>query len=72
MNENQELRDLCCFLDDGRQKSRRLAHEWQSFGQYTAAVLRNEVQGFETKLSILQVSFENSETDGSTYVTMTT
>lgn len=55
MKENEELQNLCCFLDDGRQKSRRLAHEWQSFGQYTASVLRNEVQGFETKITILQV-----------------
>ena len=55
MRENAELRDLCCFLDDGRQKTRRIAHEWQCFAKYTAAVLKNEVAEFETKLGILQV-----------------
>ena len=53
--ENSELRDLCCFLDDGRQKTRRIAHEWQCFAKYMAAVLKNEVTEFETKLGILQV-----------------
>lgn len=24
-DDNQELRDLCCFLDDDRQKGRKLA-----------------------------------------------
>ncbi len=46
---------MCCYLDDTRQKSKRLAQEWQSFGKYTANVLRNEVLEFETKISILQV-----------------
>lgn len=56
VKENQELRDLCCFLDDERKKSRRLAHEWQSFGRYIASVLRNEVLGFENKMTVLQVN----------------
>lgn len=55
MKENEELRDLCCFLDDGRQKTKQVAHEWQCFGKYTASVLKNEVDGFETKLAVLQV-----------------
>ena len=29
--DNKELRDLCCFLDDDRQKGKRLAREWQKF-----------------------------------------
>ena len=41
--DNQELRDLCCFLDDDRQRARKLAKEWQKFGQYTAKVMRQEV-----------------------------
>ena len=41
--DNQELRDLCCFLDDDRQKSKRLAREWQKFGKHTAKVMREEV-----------------------------
>lgn len=32
-DDNQELRDLCCFLDDDRQKGRKLAREWQRFGR---------------------------------------
>ena len=41
--DNKELRDLCCFLDDDRQKSKRLAREWQKFGKHTAKVMRQEV-----------------------------
>ena len=41
--DNKELRDLCCFLDDDRQKGKRLAREWQKFGRYTAKVMRQEV-----------------------------
>lgn len=44
MADNEELRDLCCFLDDDRQKGRRLAREWQKFGRYTAKVMRQEVR----------------------------
>lgn len=47
---------MCCFLDDERKKSKRLSKEWQSFGKYTASILRNEVLGFEKKMSILQVN----------------
>ena len=42
-HDNQELRDLCCFLDDDRQKGKRLAREWQKFGRYTARVMKQEV-----------------------------
>jgi len=48
--DNQELRDLCCFLDDDRQKGRKLAREWQRFGRYTASVMRQEVSNYQTKL----------------------
>ncbi len=41
--DNHELRDLCCFLDDDRQRARKLAKEWQKFGRYTAKVMRQEV-----------------------------
>ena len=44
MQDNQELRDLCCFLDDDRQKGKRLAREWQKFGRYTARVMKQEVR----------------------------
>lgn len=51
--DNQELRDLCCFLDDDRQKGRKLAREWQRFGRYTASVMRQEVSNYQTKLKDL-------------------
>jgi hypothetical protein len=51
--ENQELRDLCCFLDDDRQKGRKLAREWQRFGRYTASVMRQEVANYQAKLKEL-------------------
>ncbi len=41
--DNAELRDLCCFLDDDRQRGRRLAREWQKFGRHTAEVMKQEV-----------------------------
>ncbi|KAJ1368744.1 hypothetical protein KIN20_030011 [Parelaphostrongylus tenuis] len=40
---NKELRELCCFLDDDRQKTRRLAKEWQKFGRYTSQVMKQEM-----------------------------
>ncbi|KAF4518047.1 hypothetical protein B566_EDAN009281 [Ephemera danica] len=49
-DDNQELRDLCCFLDDDRQKGRKLAREWQRFGRYTASVMRQEVSAYQGKL----------------------
>lgn len=53
-DDNQELRDLCCFLDDDRQKGRKLAREWQRFGRYTASVMRQEVSAYQTKLQELE------------------
>lgn len=48
--DSEELRDLCCFLDDDRQKGRKLAREWQRFGRYTASVMRQEVAAYQGKL----------------------
>ncbi|XP_067680056.1 uncharacterized protein [Haliotis asinina] len=53
-DDNQELRDLCCFLDDDRQKGRKLAREWQRFGRYTASVMRSEVAAYQEKLRELE------------------
>lgn len=53
-DDNQELRDLCCFLDDDRQRSRKLAREWQRFGRYTASVMRSEVSAYQEKLKALE------------------
>eukprot|EP00095_Tigriopus_kingsejongensis_P005621 maker-scaffold335_size202896-snap-gene-1.21 protein:Tk05621 transcript:maker-scaffold335_size202896-snap-gene-1.21-mRNA-1 annotation:"conserved hypothetical protein" len=54
VQDNQELRDLCCFLDDDRQKGKRLAREWQKFGRYTAKVMRQEVTSYQGKLKVLE------------------
>merc|ERR1711976_976439 len=51
--DNKELRDLCCFLDDDRQKGRKWEREWQRFGRYTASVMRQEVSNYQTKLKDL-------------------
>ncbi|XP_071787943.1 coiled-coil domain-containing protein 85C-like [Asterias amurensis] len=53
-SDNQELRDLCCFLDDDRQKGRNLAQEWQRFGRYSASVMQTEVSGYQEKLKELE------------------
>lgn len=57
-DDNQELRDLCCFLDDDRQKGRKLAREWQRFGRYTASVMRQEVSNYQVIIMIrIAISF---------------
>lgn len=52
--DNQELRDLCCFLDDDRQTGRKLAKEWQKFGRYTTTVMKTEVDTYPLKLQELE------------------
>lgn len=52
--DNQELRDLCCFLDDGRQKEKRVSREWQRLGRYSAGLMRKEVSVFLHKLTELE------------------
>lgn len=64
--ERVSLRKLCQVLETQRQQFQQLALEWQHFGQFTAAVLQKEVEGFERKLGVLQVRLdqlvqENSE-----------
>lgn len=63
LDDNQELRDLCCFLDDDRQKGRKLAREWQRFGRYTASVMRQEVSAYQTKLRQLDDKQQELITD---------
>ena len=50
LSDNNELRDLCCYLDDERVKSRSIAQEWQSFGTY----MRQEVTNYSSKVSKLE------------------
>ena len=57
-DENQELRELCCFLDDDRQKGKKVSREWQRFGRYTASVLWKDVGLYQQKLRELEASQE--------------
>ncbi|XP_032509308.1 coiled-coil domain-containing protein 85A isoform X8 [Phocoena sinus] len=56
--DNQELRDLCCFLDDDRQKGKRVSREWQRLGRYTVGVMHKEVALYLQKLKELEVKQE--------------
>lgn len=47
--ENEELRQLCGHLDQSYQRSRQLGLEWQSFGKYTAEILKEEMASSESK-----------------------
>ncbi|XP_061602298.1 coiled-coil domain-containing protein 85C-B isoform X2 [Cololabis saira] len=65
-DDNHELRELCCFLDDDRQKGKKLSREWQRFGRHTASAMWKEVGGYMLKLKELEanqdtVLRENSE-----------
>ncbi|XP_064173515.1 coiled-coil domain-containing protein 85A-like isoform X1 [Anguilla rostrata] len=56
--DNQELRDLCCFLDDDRQKGKRVSREWQRLGRYSAGIMRKEVTLYLQKLKELEARQE--------------
>ncbi|XP_040286104.1 coiled-coil domain-containing protein 85A [Bufo bufo] len=56
--DNQELRDLCCFLDDDRQKGKRISREWQRLGRYTSGIMQKEVTLYLQKLKDLEVKQE--------------
>ncbi|XP_034044646.1 coiled-coil domain containing 85A, like [Thalassophryne amazonica] len=53
--DNRELRDLCCFLDDDRQKGKRVSREWQRLGRYSASIMQKEVMLYLQKLKELEV-----------------
>lgn len=53
-DDSQELRELCCFLDDDRQKGKKLSREWQRFGRHTAGVMWKEVGSYQQKLKELE------------------
>ncbi|XP_077123465.1 coiled-coil domain-containing protein 85C [Ranitomeya variabilis] len=57
-DDNQELRELCCFLDDDRQKGKKLSREWQRFGRHTASVMWKEVGSYQQKLKELEAKQE--------------
>lgn len=57
-DDNHELRELCCFLDDDRQRGKKLSREWQRFGRYTASTLWKEVGVYQHKLTELEANQE--------------
>ncbi|XP_038142057.1 coiled-coil domain-containing protein 85C-B isoform X5 [Cyprinodon tularosa] len=58
-DDNHELRELCCFLDDDRQKGKKLSREWQRFGRYTASAIWKEVGAYMMKLKELEANQES-------------
>lgn len=52
------MRDLCCFLDDDRQKGKRVSREWQRLGRYSASIMRKEVTLYLQKLKELELRQE--------------
>ncbi|KAM6965549.1 coiled-coil domain-containing protein 85C-B isoform 2-T2 [Aplochiton taeniatus] len=57
-DDNHELRELCCFLDDDRQKGKKLSREWQRFGRHTASSIWKEVGTYMMKLKELEANQE--------------
>ncbi|CAL8291657.1 unnamed protein product, partial [Gadus morhua 'NCC'] len=58
-DDNHELRELCCFLDDDRQKGKKLSREWQRFGRYTASVMWKDCGVYQQKLQDLEANQES-------------
>lgn len=64
--ENKELRAMCGYLDEAYHRSRKLGREWQSFGRYTAEILKEEMASSQSKDHVMQeelqrLSRENKE-----------
>ena len=57
-SENEELRRMCGYLDEAHRKSKRLVAEVQSFGNYTAEVLREEIANSESKEQVMKEQLE--------------
>ena len=43
LTDNEELCELCCFLDDDRQRCRRNAADWQKLHQQMATEITKKV-----------------------------
>jgi hypothetical protein len=56
--ENKELRGRVSLLESRYHRCEQLAREWQNFGQYTARVLKNEMDTYEVKVQLLQEQVE--------------
>ncbi|XP_039260413.2 coiled-coil domain-containing protein 85C-like isoform X1 [Styela clava] len=52
--EKDELGGMCCFLDDDRDKAKKMAREWQVFGRYATGVLQKELSQCHGKIRDLE------------------
>lgn len=54
IKEKEELAGICCFLDDDREKAKKVAREWQMFGRYATGVLQKELASCHSKVKELE------------------
>lgn len=54
-HEKEELSGICCFLDDDRDKAKKVAKEWQTFGRYATGVLQKEIVQYSSKVKDLEL-----------------
>ncbi|CAJ0582590.1 unnamed protein product, partial [Mesorhabditis spiculigera] len=52
--QNKELKEVCCFLDDDRKKSKQLGKEWHKLGKYTSQLMRQEVGTYQRRVEGLE------------------
>lgn len=52
--DNSELRDLCCYLDDERNRLRQMQLQWNSLGNHMSKILEKEINNYSQKLSLLE------------------
>jgi hypothetical protein len=57
--ELDDLRDLCCYLDDDRVKCRNLAKEWQNFGRYISSILHTKESCYQEEVNSLSLQKES-------------
>ena len=57
--ELDDLRDLCCYLDDDRVKCRNLAKEWQDFGRYISSILHTKESSHQEEVNSLSLQKES-------------
>ena len=54
LSEKEELSGICCFIDDDREKAKKIAREWQMFGRYATGVLQKELASCHIKIKDLE------------------
>jgi len=54
LKEKEDLCGICCFLDDDREKAKKVAREWQMFGRYATCFLQKELANWHSKVKDLE------------------